>query len=161
LDGNARFFPEDVQKQNVVSAAQRAASPIVFSVVDALDKLENDPTTIPKLRDAIAARQNVLTAISLPKRISDEHLQRSLAAHRDAVVSDLKVYLKIEDELLNSLADLAINEVFKRPGDLFGSAGLVFAGFGDHDIFPHMIEYQSNGMSGRNTGNSRDFARRN
>jgi hypothetical protein len=43
-------------------------------------------------------------------------------------------------------AELAIHEVFKRPGDLFGSAGLVFAGFGDHDIFPHMIEYLSNGM---------------
>ena len=61
-------------------------------------------------------------------------------------MTDLKVYLKIDDELLSSLAELAINEVFKRPADLFGSAGLVFAGFGDHDIFPHMIEYQSNGM---------------
>jgi hypothetical protein len=58
----------------------------------------------------------------------------------------LKAHLKIDNELLNLLAELAITEVFKRPGDLFGSAGLVFAGFGDHDIFPHMIEYQSSGM---------------
>ncbi len=146
LDGNARFFPEDVQKQNMLSAAERAAYQTVFGIVDAVDKLENDPAATAKLRIAIAARQNALTTISLPKRITDEHLQRGLAGYRDAVAANLKVYLKIDDEILNSLAELAINEVFKRPGDLFGSAGLVFAGFGDHDIFPHMIEYQSNGM---------------
>jgi hypothetical protein len=146
LDGNARFFPEDVQWQNIVNAAQRAAYQIVFSVVDTLDKLESDAAAVAKLRDAIAARQSVLAAMPLPKRISDEHLQVSLAAHLDTVSTDLKVYLKIDDELRQSLANVAINETFKRPGDLFGSAGLVFAGFGDHDIFPHMIEYQSNGM---------------
>jgi hypothetical protein len=146
LDGNARFFPEDVQKQSIINAAQRAAYQTVFRVVDTLDKLESDPAAVPKLRDVISARQEVLTKESLPKRITDEHLQRCLAAHQDTVATDLKVHLKIDDELQNSLSELAINEVFKRPGDLLGSAGLVFAGFGDHDIFPHMIEYQSNGM---------------
>jgi|ERR1700735_3224704 hypothetical protein len=53
LDGNARFFPEDVQKQHIVSAAQRAAYQTVFTVVDALEKLETDPTVLPKLRDAV------------------------------------------------------------------------------------------------------------
>jgi hypothetical protein len=148
LDGNTRFFPEDVQRQNLVDAAVRAAYGLVFSVVDKLDKLENDPVVVEKLGDAIAARQSTLTAISLPKRISDEHLKRSLATHQDSVSAELKVHLKIADELRSTLAELAINEVFKRPGDLFGFAGLVFAGFGDHDIFPHMIEYRSNGILG-------------
>jgi hypothetical protein len=54
LDGNARLFPEDVQKQNIASAAERAAYQTVFDVVDALDKLENDPAAATQLRDAIA-----------------------------------------------------------------------------------------------------------
>lgn len=94
LDGNARFFPEDVQKQNVPSAAERAAYQTVFGIVDAVDKLENDPAATAKLRDAIAARQNVLTTIPLPKRITDEHLQRCLVGYRDAVAANLKVNLK-------------------------------------------------------------------
>jgi hypothetical protein len=146
LDGNARCFPEDVQKQDFVNAAERAAYQTVFTVVDALEKLNSDAAAGPKLRDAITRRKNIVATLPLPKRITDEHLQRALVAHRDAVATNLKVYLKVDDELQNSLAELAINEVFKRPGDLLGSAGLVFAGFGDHDIFPHMIEYRSNGM---------------
>lgn len=47
-----------------------------------------------------------------------------------------------------SLAEVSIKEVFKKPEDLFGAAGLVFAGYGEHDIFPHMIEYRSFGMLG-------------
>ena len=35
---------------------------------------------------------------------------------------------------------------FKVPQDLVGTTGLVFAGFGDHDVFPAMVEYESCGM---------------
>lgn len=43
-------------------------------------------------------------------------------------------------------AETGIHEVFKLPGDYLGKTGIVFAGFGDHDIFPSMIEYCSYGM---------------
>ena len=85
LDSNTRFFPQDVQKLNILSAAERAAYQTVFGVVDLLEKLENNSSAVQKLRDAVTARQNVLTTISLPKRITDEHLQRCLAAHRERV----------------------------------------------------------------------------
>jgi hypothetical protein len=37
-------------------------------------------------------------------------------------------------------------EVFKNPKGFVGTTGLVFAGFGDHDVFPAMIAYRSYGM---------------
>jgi hypothetical protein len=130
-----------------VSAAQRAAFKTAFDVVDTLDKLNDDPAAVQKLRDSISAKSHYLAGVALPKRITDEHLQRALASHKDRVAVELKTYMgALDDDLRGALAELAINEVFKRPGDLFGLAGLVFAGFGDHDIFPHMIEYRSNGM---------------
>jgi hypothetical protein len=146
LDGNARFFPESVQRTTLISAAQQAAYQIVFNVVDALEKLGSDPTAVSRLQDAMAARHVALATMPLPKRISTEHLDRCISSYRDDISTELKIYLKIDDATRVSLAELAINEVFKRPGDLFGFAGLVFAGFGDHDIFPRMIEYRSNGM---------------
>src|SRR5262245_49647061 len=45
-----------------------------------------------------------------------------------------------------ALAQLGILEVFKSPKEYMGTTGLVFAGFGDHDIFPAMIAYTSCGM---------------
>jgi len=147
LDGNGRFFPDEVQREDLVSAAQRAAFQIIFGSVDTIDELKNNPAAIHKLRDAIAARNGKIADVALPARITDDHLQRALASHKDRVAAELKVYLNgLDDDVRNALAELAVREVFKRPGDLFGSAGLVFAGFGDHDIFPHMIEYGSNGM---------------
>jgi hypothetical protein len=67
LDGNARFFPESVQRTTLISTAQRAAYQIVFSVVDAIEKLESDPTAVARLQDAIAARSIALAAFPLQK----------------------------------------------------------------------------------------------
>jgi hypothetical protein len=39
-----------------------------------------------------------------------------------------------------------MNVVFKLPGDFLGKTGIVFTGFGDHDIFPSMVEYTSSGL---------------
>src|SRR4029077_10501892 len=47
---------------------------------------------------------------------------------------------------LPGLAQLGILEVFKSPREYMGTTGLVFAWFGDHDIFPEMIAYTSCGM---------------
>jgi hypothetical protein len=130
----------------LVSAAHRAALQTVFSVVESPDKLTADPAANQKLRDAIAVKRGQIGSIPFPRRITHDHFQRALT-HKDSVVAELKSYLlNVDDEVQSALAEVAISEVFTRPADLFGSAGLIFAGFGDHDIFPHLIEYQSSGM---------------
>jgi hypothetical protein len=47
---------------------------------------------------------------------------------------------------INQFAETGMCEAFKLPGEYIGKTGVVFAGFGDHDIFPSMIEYCSYGM---------------
>jgi hypothetical protein len=44
------------------------------------------------------------------------------------------------------LVENAIEDVFKRPQELMSTAGLVFAGFGDHNVFPSMASYTSCGL---------------
>jgi hypothetical protein len=86
----------------------------------------------------------------LPEAISEE-LERETVAnwHSDvrSAIADWRDDLDIVfPSDLDQLTNLGIAKVFRRP-DLNGNGtGLVFAGFGDNDIFPSMIEYQSYGM---------------
>jgi hypothetical protein len=45
-----------------------------------------------------------------------------------------------------SLAELALWTLLKRPNWYLDDTGLVFAGFGDHDVFPCHVHYRSNGL---------------
>jgi hypothetical protein len=47
---------------------------------------------------------------------------------------------------IDEFAEVGILEVFKDPGKRLGETGLVFAGFGDHDVFPVFSEYKSCGL---------------
>ena len=47
---------------------------------------------------------------------------------------------------VDALADIGMLDVFVRPDQFLNATGLVFSGFGDHDIFPSMIEYKSCGI---------------
>jgi hypothetical protein len=148
LDGNARYFPEQVQTEELYAAAERAAIQLVLGAIEKLEDLKQ-PETLAKLRAAIMARHTELAAMPLPNRFAAEQLPRVVAAHRMAVSDRLHHFGKLFDipeEDRDLLAELAIHELFKRPSELFGTAGLVFAGFGDHDIFPKVIEYRSSGM---------------
>ncbi len=145
LDGNARFFPEQVQHEELSDAAQRAAVQLIFAVVSDPDQLKEE-ANIVRLQTAIDDRKKLIEGMALPNRITAEHVQRALVASRDTVAASLGGFFVLPDGVRASLAELSINEVFKRPSDLMSTAGLVFAGFGEHDIFPHMIEYRSSGM---------------
>jgi hypothetical protein len=116
----------------------------VVGVVPALDQL-NDPVNIQKVRDKIAEQNAIVGAASLPRRISPEQEARTIAEHSEAVENGLS-FMKLPDDARNSLAELSIRMAVKKPSEIFPTAGLVFAGFGDHEIFPQMIEYQSSGM---------------
>src|SRR5438094_1967777 len=69
------------------------------------------------------------------------------SAHLDDVAESLDWFLShVPIEVQGEAARVAMLDVFRRPAEFFGTAGLVFAGYGDHDVFPRMIEYQSAGM---------------
>jgi hypothetical protein len=47
---------------------------------------------------------------------------------------------------LDALVEVGILSVLKWPGEHLGTTGLVFAGYGDADIFPSMVLYHSHGL---------------
>jgi hypothetical protein len=144
LDANAKFFPEQVQRDETIAAVQRAAIQLLLGVDQELNKLK-DADTLAKVKASIDSRKAWLDQTEIPKRVTAEHAQRAITTYLGPVGEGL-AFLELPDDLRQALAEYAVNHVVKRPGDFLGTAGLVFAGFGDHDIFPHMIEYQSSGM---------------
>jgi hypothetical protein len=74
-----------------------------------------------------------------------------IAAQRDQIAQDLKALSESISTFpptsdYGALATLGILEVLKTPEDFLSKTGLVFAGFGDLDIFPSMIEHRSCGI---------------
>jgi len=145
LDGNTQYFPEQVQTDELYNGVERASFQLIFRHFENFPDLETDAGQ-EKLAAAIAARSAELEEIAPPLRIAADQAQKIIAAQRDAIAQRFPPFLKVSDALRQSLAELGINEVFKRSGQLLSTAGLVFAGFGDHEIFPKMIAYRSTGM---------------
>jgi hypothetical protein len=145
LNGNARYFPEAARDEQFTAAVQRVGLQFVFSVIDDIGRL-NEVESLSKLQLAIRVRESALDKTPLPGRLSQAALQQAHARHHAASMRKLGDYLPLSTQMRQSLASLAINEVFRRPAEFFSTAGLVLAGFGDHDIFPRMIEYRSSGM---------------
>jgi hypothetical protein len=92
LDNNTQFFPEEVQNEELSRAAQGAAIQIVFSVVENLDQLK-EADSIAKLRTVIDSKNKLLESVALPKRITAEHAQLALVAHRTASQQLLPIFV--------------------------------------------------------------------
>jgi hypothetical protein len=98
----------------------------------------------------VAARRAELDAKQLPPNIDAAHVDEIVAAWRDELLALLEEWREAFVGSFPSdgaaFADLGLLEVFKDPGKQMGTTGLVFAGFGDHDIFPAFSEYRSCGV---------------
>lgn len=140
----AFFFPEEVQREEMYGAAQRAALELALDVVRDIGKISNDDIT--RLLAAIEKRQTAIEAIAFPGQISEERALAAIVAHQEAVSERLSHMFKDHPHVWGPLAELGIHEVYRRPFKLFNAAGLVFAGFGDRDIFPTMLEHEASGI---------------
>ncbi|WP_128933999.1 hypothetical protein [Bradyrhizobium zhanjiangense] len=147
LEKSPRLFPIEVQKLVFLDAARSAA----LRLVTRADTPGQSPADRLAETDAmISARLVELSAKSLPANIPQEHVDQTIALWRDDLI---KLFDEWKDAFASSFpsdlaafAELGILEVFKNPEQQMGATGLVFAGFGDHDIFPGFAEYRSSGI---------------
>jgi hypothetical protein len=147
LNSNTRLFPAGVQKEVFLSAARTAALRTLFRI----GKIgEDDNANRAAAEAGIAARRAEVDAMPLAPGI-EEGPPRIVASWGDDLVKMLENWRGAFDKIvyptdIRGLAELGILEIFKSPQEFMGTTGLVFAGFGDHDVFPAMIAYTSYGM---------------
>ena len=147
LEKSPRLFPQEIQKSVFLDSARSAALRLTIRP-DVEGQSHADRVAQTDL--LVTGRRVELNAKPLPPNIDAAHVAQIAALWRD----DLLVLMEEWREVFGSsfpsdalpFAELGILEVFKDPGKQLGTTGLVFAGFGDHDIFPAFCEYRSCGI---------------
>ena len=145
LEKSPRLFPSEIQKSVFLEGARSAALRLTMR--------PEVPGESPEARLAatdsmVAARR--AGAKPFPPNIDISDADQILALWKDDLVKAFvewrEVFGKSFPTDVASFAELGILEVFKDPGKQLGTTGLVFAGFGDHDIFPAFCEFKSCGI---------------
>jgi len=146
LEKSPRLFPVDMQKSVFLDAARSAA----MRVTNRAETAQSPNDRLVETDAMVAGRRAELDAKPLPPNIDAAHVDQIVAAWRDELVALLEEWREAFAASFPSdvaqFAELGLIEVFKDPGKQMGATGLVFAGFGDHDIFPAFSEYRSCGI---------------
>lgn len=149
LERDARLFPADVQKAQVFRAARVYA---YLLAVQVRDQHGGDPADLPNLFDhRVGVERQELDQKQLPDGLVPAEADLTVAAWLPEMVEQLNGYL--DDSVprpndLGPLAELGLWSVLKEPKARLDTTGLVFAGFGDHDVFPSHVHYTSCGVVG-------------
>ena len=146
LSDNPRFFPIDIQNEAIIDAARHFAMIMISEAIK--------DTAVTDRGNAIEADFASLKAAiyqnPLPECIGEADLAKAIAELLPHLETDIEEFLKVleigEFEHSNMIAEISLQEVIKNSQHHLDTTGLVFAGFGEHEIFPAMIEYQSRGM---------------
>jgi hypothetical protein len=147
LEKSPRLFPIEIQKSVFLDTARSAAMRVTIRP----DVSGQSPDDRLAQTDAlVAARRTEVDAMQLPPNIDEDHVGQIVALWRDDLVALLEEWREAFSASFPSdvaqFAELGLIEVFKDPAKQMGATGLVFAGFGDHDIFPAFSEYRSCGI---------------
>ncbi|MER8778226.1 hypothetical protein [Mesorhizobium sp. M0220] len=147
IDGNNTMFPASVQHEAFLEAVRSA----IFTMLVVPSHNSKIPEDQKKaVQDAVAAKENELAGVNILPCIDEKNLEEAIISVRDemiAYVRDLISTFKLpEVDDLEKLITVAVTDVFKQPQDHMSTAGLVFAGFGDRNVFPSMAPYTSFGM---------------
>ena len=138
IQSNTRFFPEDVRRADFVRFCESTA---VQKALLLRKKLADDSSQSVEnlVNDYIASTKDCTDAPFEPSEISDlmQACITDLVDHLDEVLGILK--LEISSETLREFADRIFHESLEKHGNDENYTGMIFAGFGDHSIFPEMV----------------------
>lgn len=152
LDSNLMLFPLDVRWKSFIAGARSAALQYIFGLDKRFDPTAANPQQF--IVNDLAAHHAAVLNKPLPACIDAQKVTTAKAGCQNDVLALLQQTLPSLQSLLtnaavtqhvnvNAWTDAAIDDVFRRPDAYLGTTGIVFAGFGDKDVFPRMIEFQS------------------
>lgn len=151
LDGAQAFFPDTVQREILLDATNRAALNIYTECQG--EYVEQDGEDGDTWRNHVADYVNTYFAHSSEFIYANRLTVDIFNTTRNLYIDDISAELtRLMDhfkwpviENMEMLATCALRRVLAFPAEYFSTAGLVFAGFGDDDVFPAMQEYSSAG----------------
>jgi len=148
LNDSSFFFPEEVQTEQVLGPAKAIAIGMISEAIDGLDAAEHADA----IEAAFSARRDELASVDVSSCLGVEHMEKTIQDLRERMeifITEFSSAMKWQlPGDVKSIAETCLADVVKNPDIHLGTTGLVFAGFGDHEIFPAMVEYLSCGVVG-------------
>lgn len=148
LSDNKRFFPDEVREADFRRGCIMAALHTAMTAKEAAGLKPSGELEQSALDKHLVSARDAFDAGTLRSCFTTADIDSALARFKDAVLEELLEYrdrIHLPEEL-SGLSEHAIRRVFYEPDQFFSTTGLVFAGFGDHDVFPRMISYRSCGF---------------
>lgn len=148
LDDNMRLFPQHVRDEAFIIAARSASLDVLFQIQKDESHSADEKTKIAD--KAVAERLNEVNALPAGSFFANDAIAEKVATFKDELEKRLEecriIFGNYFPDDLEELVLVGITDCLKRPFEYFGKTGLVFAGFGDHNIFPSCLEYSSCGI---------------
>ena len=148
LCDNPRFFPDDIQREKLVEAVRGVLFEWLGAAIDGVEEGDQraaiEAFLLRKTDDALSQEA--------PDCLEAAHIDKIAVDVNDEVnqvLRDILGLLNVHDLTdTDQYAFAAVHEVIKNASSYLDTTGLVFAGFGDHEIFPAVIEFESQGVVG-------------
>jgi hypothetical protein len=148
IERSPLLFPPDIQKSVFLDNARSAALRNV--VRDFVPGQSGNDRKVASDALVEKRRQELAAATTVPTNLNAHEIEQTVALWKSDLVGLFENWRDAFGESyptdLASFAELGMAEVFANPEREMGATGLVFAGFGDHDVFPAFAEYKSCGI---------------
>lgn len=148
LNDNHALYPKEIQDEAIISAVGGQAYRWIAAASKGVDAPDLQAAIIAK----IEAEEQVLATIALFAEISEEDATKLFADLKVQLIDDANEWLEIFQQPIPDDLERVVLAAFwyvvKHPSKSLSTTGLVFAGYGDHQVFPEMVEYQSCGIIG-------------
>jgi len=148
IERDKRLFPDVVQRDVFLSTAKSAALGLLLEVQHPAGFAKQQ--ILDGLDAAIIAERDRLAPLPFAALLTQEVIDRATAIYSADLRSEIEDTLKVFDwegiAESDALVQAALDLMFKEPARHFSTTGLVIAGYGDHEIFPSMVQYQVQGL---------------
>ena len=146
MEQAALLFPPSIQDEILLDTARSAA---VF-LVHRQNYPDDDAARLAENLHTVEARKAELEAMPFKPGLTQELLNAALAQWTVPLTEHIEhlrdTFGRGYPEDVGVLATVGILEIFKRAEKHLNTTGLVFAGFGDHEVFPALTEFKSCGI---------------
>jgi hypothetical protein len=146
LEQSSLLFPTSIQDEIFLDAARSTAVLLVHRE----QYPDDDAARLAGNLQVIETRLVELEAMPFSSGLTEELLNAALAKWAVPLAEHIEQFREtfgrgFPDDM-SALAIVGILEIFKQPEKHLNTTGLVFAGFGDHEIFPALTEFKSCGV---------------
>ncbi|MER8655271.1 hypothetical protein [Mesorhizobium sp. M0847] len=148
IDGNKTMFPDTVQQGAFLETVRSGLFSLLVSPARELQGSEAQKKAV--IEAHIAAEIHRVAELDVPACVAAQALASAVEANRADMGQWAAGLMQAFDlpqiDDIDGAVELAIARIFKQPDQHMSTGGLVFAGFGEHDIFPSMAHFTSCGL---------------